>query len=202
MPELTSLSESERDQALERFRTLQPHLEQGRPLRQVASEAGIPYRTAQRWLASYRRFGLSALARKAREDRGSRRRLSPKMREVVESLALQKPPVPITALYRQVREIALGHGERAPSYRVVYDVVRRLPADLMTLAHEGTKAYSDAFELVHRREADRSNAIWQADHTLLDIELLNPGAAGAPRVAKPWLTVVLDDYRTPEHFDL
>jgi len=46
---------------------------------------------------------------------------------------------------------------------VVYDIVRRLPADLVTLAHEGTKAYSEAFELVVRREADAPNAIWQAD---------------------------------------
>src|SRR5207245_2253075 len=33
----------------------------------------------------------------------------------------------------------------------------------LTLAHEGTKAYSESFELVHRREAD--GPIWQAAHT-------------------------------------
>lgn len=49
-----------------------------------------------------------------------------------------------------------------------------MPADLITLAHEGSKAYSNTFELVHRREADGPNAIWQADHTPLDIELLRP----------------------------
>src|SRR6202022_4363129 len=42
----------------------------------------------------------------------------------------------------------------------------------------------------HRREAERPNAIWQADHTLLDIlvqrESENP--------VQPWLTVILDDY--------
>jgi len=50
MDELASLSEEQRQQALERFRLLQPHLEQGRPLIQVAREAGIPFRTAQRWV--------------------------------------------------------------------------------------------------------------------------------------------------------
>jgi transposase InsO family protein len=68
--------------------------------------------------------------------------------------------------------------------------VRQVPAGLLTLAHEGKKAYSAAFDLVHRREAERPNAIWQADHTLLDIlvqrESENP--------AQPWLTVILDDY--------
>ena len=70
------------------------------------------------------------------------------------------------------------------------NIVRGLPAGLVTLAHQGTKAYSETFELVHRREADRPNAIWQADHSPLDILLLRPD--GEP--AKPWLTVVLDDY--------
>ena len=67
---------------------------------------------------------------------------------------------------------------------------RALPADLVTLAHEGTKAYSDTFELVHRREADGPNAIWQADHTPLDILLIRPNG----QAAKPWLTTVIDDY--------
>ena len=70
--------------------------------------------------------------------------------------------------------------------------VAALPADLVTLAlaHEGTKAYSNTFELVHRREADRPNAVWQADHTPLDILLIRPDGA----VAKPWLTTVMYDY--------
>jgi putative transposase len=73
---------------------------------------------------------------------------------------------------------------------MVCDIVRTLPAGLVTLAHEGGKAYSDAFDLVHRREAPRPNAIWQADHCELNILVLREG--GPP--AKPWLTVVLDDY--------
>ncbi len=73
---------------------------------------------------------------------------------------------------------------------VVYRVVSGLPADLVTLAHEGAKAYSDNFELVHRREASGPNAIWQADHTPLDILLLRPDG----EAAKPWLSIVIDDY--------
>jgi putative transposase len=112
------------------------------------------------------------------------------MRQVVEGLALRKPPLPITALYRQVARVAQEQGEPKPSYAVVYDVVRGLPADLVTLAHEGGKAYGDAFELVCRREADRPNAIWQADHTPLDIELVRDDGT----TARPWLTAVIDDF--------
>ncbi len=116
--------------------------------------------------------------------------MSSKLHQAIEGLALQKPPLPIAALYRQVQQFAHSLGEKTPSYGTVFNIVRGLPADLVTLAHEGTKAYSETFELVHRREADRPNAIWQADHSPLDIFLLRPD--GEP--AKPWLTIVLDDY--------
>jgi hypothetical protein len=43
---LASLSESARKVALDRFRLLQPHLEQQRLLKLVARDAGIAYRTA------------------------------------------------------------------------------------------------------------------------------------------------------------
>ena len=190
MSELSTLAEADRQRALERFRLLQPHLEGGRALTAVAREAGIPYRTAQRWVALYQRFGLAALSRKGRTDRGARRSLSPEMHNVVEGLALQKPPLPIAALYRQVYRIAQKQNDNPPSYAVIYDIVRQLPADLVMLAHEGPKAYTDAFEFVHRREAERPNAIWQADHTPLDILIIREDGT----TAKPWLTVIIDDY--------
>lgn len=190
MSALSRLPEADRQKAVERLCLLQPYLNGERPLTLVAREAGIPYRTAQRWVSLYHRLGPAALARKERGDRGVRRTLSPRMQKVVEGLALQKPPIPITAVYRQAHRIAEQLGEKPVSYSVVYDVVRQLPADLVMLAHEGDKAYADAFELVLRREAERPNAIWQADHTLLDIVIGREDGIAA----KPWLTVIIDDY--------
>lgn len=190
MSELSALPESDRQKALERFRLIQPHLEAGTALTAVARDAGIPHRTAQRWVALYYRFGLPGLARKGRADRGARRSLSHQIHRLVEGLALQKPPLPIATLYRQVYRIAQQQNETPPTYAVIYDIVRQLPADLVMLAHEGSKAYADAFELVHRREADGPNAIWQADHTPLDILIVREDGT----TAKPWLTVIIDDY--------
>jgi len=190
MEQLAGLTEEIRKLALERFRLLQPHLEDHRPLKFVATEAEIPFRTAQRWVALYRKFGLAALARKNRADRGERRAVSVKIKEVIEGLALQTPPLPITAVCRQARRMAQDLGEEPPSYWVVYRIVSSLPDDLVTLAHQGSKAYSESFELIHRREATGPNAIWQADHTPLDILLIRPD--GEP--AKPWLSTVIDDY--------
>jgi len=190
MNELSRLPEAVRKLALDRFRLLRPHLEENQPLRPVAIEAGIPYRTAQRWVSRYQRFGLAALVRKRRTDAGGRRTLPHEIKAAIEGLALLKPPLPIAAVHRQVQQIARDLGQEAPSYRVVYSIVRELPAGLLSLAHNGTKAYSDAFDLVHRREASGPNAIWQADHSPLDILLVRPD--GKPE--KPWLTIVVDDY--------
>jgi putative transposase len=58
------------------------------------------------------------------------------------------------------------------------------------LAHRGNRAYSEGFDLVHRREALEPNSIWQVDHAQLDITLLRDDGS----VGKPWLTIVIDDY--------
>jgi putative transposase len=53
-----------------------------------------------------------------------------------------------------------------------------------------TAAFRDRFELVYRHRAERPNAIWQADHTQLDLVILD--ASGEAR--RPWLTTVIDDH--------
>ena len=60
MQELGELSAEDRDLAMSRFHLLQPHLEQDLPLRVVAADASMPFRTAQRWVAQYRKRGLVA----------------------------------------------------------------------------------------------------------------------------------------------
>jgi len=68
--------------------------------------------------------------------------------------------------------------------------VKHLDPGLLTLAHAGTKAYRTTFDLLYRREAEKPNDIWQADHTLLALWVQQ--ASGAP--SRPWLTVIMDDY--------
>lgn len=46
--------EDRRREAMARLAVLQPTLEEEVPLARVAAEAGVPLRTAQRWLARYR----------------------------------------------------------------------------------------------------------------------------------------------------
>src|SRR5450759_2710735 len=58
------------------------------------------------------------------------------------------------------------------------------------MAHQGAAAYREEFDLLYRRESPHANAMWQADHTPLDVLLLDE--TGTP--AKPWLTAIEDDY--------
>ncbi|HEV2710522.1 MAG TPA: hypothetical protein VGU67_09945 [Edaphobacter sp.] len=140
--------------------------------------------------AQCRRFGLAALARKMRGHNGVRRAVSATLKAAIEGLALERPPLPITSIYRQIKQFAASTGESTPSYWTVYRVIRDLPQGLLTLAYRDNKAYSESFDLVHRREASKPNAIWQADHAQLDILLLREDG----NTARPWLTIVIDGF--------
>ncbi len=185
----TPLTDQQRQEALDRFHLLQPCLEEGVPLAEVARAREIPYRTAKRWLRQYRQQGLAGLVRQPRKDRGQPRLPAPLVR-LIEGLALRRPPPSVASIQRQVAGVAPAQGWPTPSYDCVYDIVRGLDPGLVVLAHEGTKAYKEAFDLLYRHEASAPNAVWQADHTPLDLWVLDE--RGQP--ARPWLTVILDDY--------
>jgi putative transposase len=121
---LAGLSEPRRRRAFDRYRKLRPHLEQAVPLTRVAAEAGLPLRTAQRWVSRYRRFGLAGLSRAARTDQGKRRRLSDELRHLAEGLALQEPPLGPGAIYREVCCVAQAQGQAPPGYHTIYNVIR------------------------------------------------------------------------------
>jgi putative transposase len=174
---------------LERFRVLQPHLEDGAPLNRVAQAEAIALRTAERWVQRYRRHGLAGLARQPRTDRG-RCACPPDLIRLIEGLALQTPVLTAAAIHRRLADVTAEHGWARPSYGTVYAIVRGIEPALVCLAHDGPKVYRERFDVIHRREADRPNAIWQADHTQLDVWVRDE----RDHPAKPWLTAILDDH--------
>lgn len=181
------LTPAQRTEAMRRYRMLEPHLTGGVPLTRVAREAGIGERTARRWLAHYRAHGLSGLARTPRRTVRTTR---PELVQLIEGLALTRPPPSIAAIHRRVSTVADHQKWPVPSYSTVYAIVRGLDPELLTLAHDGTAGWRDRYELVYRRTADAPNRMWQIDHTLLDVLVLDP----AGTAVRPWLTVVLDDH--------
>src|SRR5208337_341310 len=187
---LAELTESERQLALGRFEVLRVCIEDGATLADAARANGLNPRTVERWMDDYDSAGLVGLARKRRSDRGRSKALPPQLVGLVEGLALKKPPPTAAAVHRQVVKVATRHGWDLPSYDAVHAVIAALDPGLVCIAHEGSKAYREAFDLIHRREAERPNEIWQADHTLLDIWLLDERG----RPCRPWLTSIIDDH--------
>lgn len=186
---LTNYPAVTRAAALRRFQLLRPHLEDGVSLTTLAKRHEISLRTMQHWLRQYRQHGLVGLCRQPRRDR-STHRLDPQLVQFIEGLALRTPTPSAAAVYRQLAAIAPQQGWLIPSYRCVCSIIHEIDPGLRTLAQDGSKAYQEAFDLLYRREATRPNEMWQADHCLLDIWLLDP--SGKPR--RPWLSVILDDY--------
>ncbi len=186
---LTELSEAQRAEAMVRFAVIRPAVEDGVPLTACAAEAGVPLRTAQRWLARYRCGGMAGLARQSRSDARSRR-VHPQIVDLVEGLALQRPRLSAASIHRQVTAIAVERNWAVPSYATVHAIIGGLDPAMMVLTHEGQAAWRDRYEMIHRFRAARPNETWQADHTMLDVVVL--GVDGKP--VRPWLTVVMDDY--------
>jgi len=185
---LACLSEQQRKEAMARFAVLQPYLEHDVPLAQAARHAGVALRTAERWLFRYRADGLAGLVRPVRGDAG-KRKLPGGLLPLVEGLALRRPRPSVMAIHREIGNIARERDIAAPSYATVH-AIRALDPALVTLAQEGPAAFRDCYELIHRHRAEAPNALWQADHTALDILILDANG----KHARPWLTVVLDDY--------
>ena len=173
---------------MRRWEVLRPHVQDGVPLTRAAREAGVPPRTAQRWLALFRSGGLAALERVQRADHGHRR-TRPELIDVIEGLSLTRPRPSVATITRKVTVLAAERGWDATAYSTVHQIAAALDPHLLVLAHDGPAAFRDRYELILRRQADRPNQVWQADHTELDILILDE--RGQP--ARPWLTVVLDD---------
>lgn len=178
-----------REDAMHRFAVLRSHLEENVSLAATAKHADIALRTAQRWLARYRTEGLAGLARMPRSDSGHRRIMS-ELAQLIEGMALHKPSLSVAAIHRRINGLAKKKNWPTPSYGSVYAIVRGLDPGMVTLALDGHAAWRDRFELIYHHRAERPNAIWQADHTMLDILVLDANG----NFERPWLTTVIDDH--------
>lgn len=177
-------------QVLQRYEIIRPHLEDGVPLMQLANLHGCSERTLRRWVTQFRQDGLAGLERKVRSDRGQRRKIAAELVDMIRACILQKPPLPIAVIHRRMVAYAQAQQLPLPSYAVVHDIVRTIDPALVTLAQQGSRVYGQHYDLIYRREASAPNELWQADHTLLDMVLLNEKL----EPQRPWLTTILDDY--------
>jgi putative transposase len=112
------------------------------------------------------------------------------MVELIEGMALRKPRPSVATIYRRIVSVSKREKWPIPSYGSIYTIVRNLSPAILTLAHEGQAAFRDRFEIIHRHRAESPNAVWQADHTELDILVVEANGS----IVRPWLTTVIDDH--------
>lgn len=174
--------------AVERYRALEPHLKEGITLAELARNGDVSERTLQRWLRCYRAEGLAGLGRSPRSDRG-KAHLPDHLIALIRELAVKRPRPPVSAIHRKVAALAAAEGHQLPGYSSVARIAGAVSESQIAAATDPA-GYRDRHELVHRREASASNEMWQADHTVLDILVLDE----AEKPVRPWLSVVLDDY--------
>ena len=140
---------------MQHFAILRSHLEEGIPLARAARHAGIPVRTAERWLVRYRQTGLAGLIRSSRRDADAHR-LPADLVALIEGMGVKKPRASAAAIHRRIGTIAKAQGWPIPSYGTVYAILAGLDPAMMTLAHEGASAFRNRYELVHRHRAGGS----------------------------------------------
>jgi putative transposase len=185
-----ALTETQRTQAIKRFQLIRPFLTTRVHLTEIALNHQLSVRTLRRWIQQYRLEGLAGLSKATRKDHGQRRSVTPELQHIIEGLALQKPRRTIANIKRETSRISKERNWTSPSYSTIKRIVQKLDPQLITLAHEGSKAYSEEFDLIYRHQASAPNEVWQSDHSLLPIYVLDEHK----KLVRPWLMIILDDY--------
>src|SRR5699024_539551 len=157
--------------AATRWNVLARHINGGQTLVELADESGVGLRTLQRWKNAYANDGIAGLLPAAPAGRESR--IHPQLVAFIERSALQTPVQSIAQIYRESSTAAKKNGWLGISYSSVRSIVQNLDPSLRTLALQGPVVYRDKYELVWRHRAEEPNSVWQADHTELDILILD-----------------------------
>ncbi len=170
---ISNLTTEERDKAYQKYQLIEPYLNNNCSLKSISKKSNIPLRTLSSWVEKYKRDGLLALARQDRKDKGVLRKLNQEIVKLTEALYLEYPASSCANIYRLLSNYCEKNKITIPSYRNICKIINLIPNDLATLSHFGSKVYKQKYDLLYIRESERSNQIWQADHVLMDIEVLN-----------------------------
>jgi len=173
VPLLSELTESEREEAISRFKIISPLLEYKKPpaemWREAARKGNCSIKTVRRWRRKFERSGIVGLTRKRRPDKHRRRSVSLELQRLIEALYLEHGHRSIRNVYRLIKAYAEKSDISVPSYSTVYDLCQAIPATVVTLARDGERDWRNQFEPVLRFESSRTNECWQMDHCKLDL---------------------------------
>ncbi|MED1305534.1 transposase [[Bacillus thuringiensis] serovar konkukian] len=186
---LTQCTDQQLEDAYKKYKIIFPYLENEKTVQQISNETKLSIRIIQYWICKFKENGLLGLVRKERSDCG-KFKIPDLVQQQIHKIHLENKNISISSIHRRTKKWCEENGLAEPSYYQVWSFISNIPKNLTELAQYGRKHYEDKYDLVYLREAKRPNEFWQADHTMLDIEILN--SKGQPE--RPWLTIILDDY--------
>ena len=172
----------------------------GLRLREAAEKLGKTVRTIQRLVNKYQKEGLSAITETERADKGSYR-IDCEWQDFIlktftEGNKGSKKMTPAQVAIRvQARAEQIGV-KKYPSHMAVYRVLNPIierkeqKQKVRNVGWRGSRVSHQTRD-GQTLDVQRSNHVWQCDHTKLDVMLVDQ--YGEP-LARPWLTKITDSY--------
>jgi putative transposase len=169
----------------------------------------VPVRTIKRWAQKYRRaqvlYGnglVGLIPRWAQRGNRSTDRLSGRvvelMRDLIKNDYETNVQPSMILVYGKLRIACGDAGEKLPSYITFVNYVNKRPRHEQDLGRMGSRAAYSSEPFYYYldkdtpRHGDRPFEICHIDHTLLDIELIDP--ITGQNFGKPWLTLLTDAF--------
>lgn len=167
----------------------------GKRLRSAAAQLNCSVRTIQREMKKWEEEGLHALIESGRKDKG-KSRISQEWQDFIKEAYGDGKRTP-AQVFIKVQQKAKEDGLKSyPSHMTVYRILKPLikaKEDKSSIRNVGWKGGRLALKTRDGEilEIDYSNQVWQCDHTLADILLVDKH--GHP-MGRPCLTTVADTY--------
>lgn len=199
--DLSSVAEEDWDTAIERYKVMRPLVgEPGRmraDVKKAADELLVSVATAYRYLERIERLGtVTCLLRKTRADKGDKKLDPPVekiLKEVIASEYLtthkRSPTKTLTEIRRRCRSQNLSLPCKSTLLRRIDEILpeereRKRNGRNAALDHRATRGVLPG--------VDRLHAIWQIDHTKVDIILVDE--KDRIPIGRPWITLAIDVY--------
>jgi len=197
--DLNAIDSEAWDEAIERYKALRPLVGKQKRVRNDLKNAAdillVSVATAYRYLDRIERYGtITCLLRKTRSDRGNKK-LAPEiekiLKEVITSEYLtslkRSPTKTLTEVERRCRNANLSAPCKATLLRRINDI---LPEERERMRNGRNAALDHRAIRGSLPGVDRLHAIWQIDHTKVDIILVDE--KDRIPIGRPWITVAID----------
>ncbi|MDT0714508.1 helix-turn-helix domain containing protein [Staphylococcus epidermidis] len=170
---LADFTEEGRKKAIERYHVLEPYLKNLKSIRAVSKSVKIPKCTLYNWINGYKNDGLASLIDKTRKDK-HRIKIDEDIINFVQNEYFSNRGISIASIHRKTQQWWCNNKRLPePSYYQVYNIIKRIPENLKAYSNMNSKKYAEKYDGICTRKCEQPNEIWQADYTMLDIEVLN-----------------------------